>query len=147
MARYQRPGWMTQHIANPLVAFVTERLGRSLRGSRVLAVRGRRSGQWRTVPVNPLELNGRRYLVAPRGETDWVRNLRAAGTGELRLGGKAESFRATELADAEKPPILRAYIDRWRSETGVFFGVSADPSEADLIRIAPDHPVFAIEPV
>src|SRR5689334_17145799 len=106
MARYQRPGWMTQHIGNPLRAFRTDRLGRRLRGSRVLAVRGRSSGQWRTTPVNPLELNGRRYLVAPRGETDWVRNLRAAGTGELRLGGKAEAFRATELPDAEKPPIL-----------------------------------------
>ena len=108
-------------------------------------VRGRRSGQWRTTPVNPLDLDGRRYLVAPRGETEWVRNLRAAGTGELRLGGAVERFRATELADAE-PPILHAYLDRWRGESGAFFGVSANPSDADLIRIAPNHPVFLIQP-
>ncbi|HEU0114972.1 MAG TPA: nitroreductase family deazaflavin-dependent oxidoreductase [Thermomicrobiales bacterium] len=146
MAIYQRPGWLTQRIANPLVAFVTGRLGRSLRGSRVLAVRGRRSGEWRTTPVNPLDLDERRYLVAPRGETEWVRNLRAAGSGELRLGGAVERFQASEVADADKPPILRAYLDRWRSETGTFFGVSADPSEADLVRIAPNHPVFLIHP-
>jgi deazaflavin-dependent oxidoreductase (nitroreductase family) len=146
MATYQRPGWLTQHIVNPLVAFVTGRLGRSLRGSRVLAVRGRRSGQWRTTPVNPLDLDGRRYLVAPRGETEWVRNLRAVGSGELRLGGAVERFRATELPDADKPPILRAYLDRWRSEAGAFFGVSANPSAADLARIAPNHPIFLIQP-
>ncbi|HEU5434733.1 MAG TPA: nitroreductase/quinone reductase family protein [Thermomicrobiales bacterium] len=145
MATYKRPDWLTQHVFNPLVAFVTGRLGRSLRGSRVLAVPGRRSGQWRTTPVNPLDLAGRRYLVAPRGETEWVRNLRAAGTGELRLGGAVERFHATEVADAAKPPILRAYLDRWRGEAGSFFGVSADPSDADLARIAPNHPVFLVQ--
>lgn len=146
MATYQRPGWLTQHIANPLVAFVTGRLGRSLRGSRVLAVRGRRSGAWRSVPVNPLDLDGKRYLVAPRGETEWVRNLRAARGGELRLGRAVEPFRATEVADADKPPILCAYLDHWRSETGAFFHVTANPSDADLARIAPNHPVFLIQP-
>jgi deazaflavin-dependent oxidoreductase (nitroreductase family) len=146
LASYQRPGWLTQHIANPLVAFVTGRLGRSLRGSRVLAVRGRRSGEWRTTPVNPLDLDGKRYLVAPRGETEWVRNLRAAGGGELRIGRAVEPFRASEVADADKPPILRSYLDRWRGETGVFFHVSANPSDADLVRIAPNHPVFEIQP-
>jgi deazaflavin-dependent oxidoreductase (nitroreductase family) len=146
MATDQRPGWLPQRIFNPLVAFVTGRLGRSVRGSRVLAVRGRRSGQWRTTPVNPLDRDGRRSLVAPRGETDWVRNLRAAGTGELRLGGQVERFRATELPDADKPPVLRADLDRWRPETGALFGVSANPSDAELVRIAPRHPVFRIEP-
>lgn len=144
MATYRRPGWLTRRVANPLVAFVTGRLGRSLRGSRVLAVRGRTSGEWRTTPVNPLDLAGQRYLVAPRGETDWVRNLRASGGGELRLGARAEPFRAEELADAAKPPILRAYLERWKSETGVFFGVPADAPDADLVRIAPNHPIFRI---
>ena len=73
---YQRPGWFSQHVFNPLVARLT-RVGISLAGSRVLEVRGRKSGQWRRTPVNPLDFEGARYLVAPRGNTQWVRNLRA----------------------------------------------------------------------
>jgi hypothetical protein len=97
--------------------------------------------------VNLLTLDGRRYLVAPRGHTQWVRNLRAAGGGELLLGRRVEAFRASELPDAEKPRILRAYLKRWKMEVGTFFaGVGADSSEADLARIAPEHPVFRIEP-
>ncbi|HET7094029.1 MAG TPA: nitroreductase family deazaflavin-dependent oxidoreductase [Thermomicrobiales bacterium] len=146
MATYQRPGWLTRRVANPLVAFITTRLGLTPRGSRVLAVRGRRSGQWRTTPVNPLDLDDQRYLVSPRGETEWVRNLRAAGSGELRRRSGVERFRATELTDADKLSILRAYLDRWRPETGAFFHISANPSDADLARIAPNHPVFEIQP-
>jgi hypothetical protein len=79
--------------------------------------------------------------------TQWVRNLRVAGTGELRVGRRTDAFRATELADADKPRILRAYLRRWKAEVGVFFdGVGADSAEADLLRIAPDHPVFRLEP-
>jgi hypothetical protein len=74
-----------------------------------------------------------------------VRNLRVAGTGELRVGKRTEAFTATEVADAEKATILRAYLKRWKAEVGVFFdGVSADSPDADLERIAPDHPVFRI---
>ena len=79
------PGWFTRNVFNRLVAFLT-RQGISVLGSRVLAVKGRTSGQWRTTPVNLLTHDGHRYLVAPRGEAQWVRNLRAAGTGELRVG-------------------------------------------------------------
>lgn len=145
MATYQRPDWLTRHIFNPTVAFITGRLGLSMRGSRVLAVRGRRSGQWRTTPVNPLTLDGRRYLVAPRGVTDWVRNIRAAGGGELRRGAKVEPIRVVEVPDEQKPPILRAYLQHWKWETGKFFAVSSpDASDEELRRIAPDHPVFRI---
>jgi hypothetical protein len=84
--------------------------------------------------------------VAPRGVTQWVRNLRAAGDGELRVGRRTEPFRATEVPDEEKPPILRAYLKRWKAEVGVFFsGVSGDSSEEELRRISPDHPIFRIE--
>src|SRR5262245_17837954 len=102
--RYVRPGRST-NVFNEAVAAMT-RAGISIWGSRILAVRGRKSGEWRTTPVNPLTLNGQRYLVAPRGETQWVRNMRAAGGGELRVGRRAEPFTATELADADKPPVL-----------------------------------------
>ncbi len=143
--RYVQPDLGTR-VFNNAVAALT-RAGISVWGSRVLAVRGRTSGQWRTTPVNPLTLNGERYLVAPRGETQWVRNMRAAGGGELRVGRRAEPFTATELADADKPPVLRAYLKRWKFEVGVFFnGVGADAPEAKLLEIAPGYPVFRISP-
>jgi deazaflavin-dependent oxidoreductase (nitroreductase family) len=144
MAHYQRPDWVTRFLANPTVVLLT-RVGVSLRGSRILAVRGRKSGEWRQTPVNPLNLEGQRYLVAPRGNTQWARNLRASGRGVLRLGRGVERFRAVEVDDTEKPPILRAYLQLWRSEAGKFFDVSGpDAPDDELRRIAPDHPVFRI---
>ena len=146
MAHYQRPDWFTKHVFNRVVAIFTS-LGVSVWGSRVLRVRGRKSGEWRTSPVNLLNFNGQQYLVAPRGHTQWVRNIRISGTGELMLGRRAQPFRAVEIPDDQKVPILRDYLRRWRFEVGMFFGgVSADSSDADLRRIAPDHPVFRVEP-
>jgi deazaflavin-dependent oxidoreductase (nitroreductase family) len=114
-------------------------------GSRTLAVRGRKSGEWRTVPVNLLEHEGVRYLVAPRGHTQWVRNLRAAGEGTLLLGRRRERFAAVEIADAEKEAVLREYLRRWKWEVGQFFdGVGPDSPPGELARIAPDHPVFRL---
>ena len=121
------------------------RAGVSVVGSRILRVRGRTSGEWRETPVNLLTVGETRYLVAPRGETQWVRNLRAAGEGELRVGRRTERFRAVELGDDDKVDVLRAYLKRWKAEVGVFFsGVSADSPEEDVRRIAPDHPVFRL---
>ena len=143
--RYIEPGWFTKHVFNPTVALLT-RLGVSVWGSRELRVRGRTSGEWRTNPVNLLTLDGAEYLVAPRGVTQWVRNLRVAGEGELRVGKRIQTFRAQELPDAEKLPILRAYLKKWKAEVGVFFdGVGGDSPDAELERIAPNHPVFRIE--
>ena len=146
--RYVMPttpfGRLAGRIFNTSVAWLTRR-GLSVWGSRVLYVRGRTSGQWRSNPVNVLTHDGRRYLVAPRGHTQWVRNLRAAGGGELHVGRRAEEFTATELADAEKPDVLRAYLRRWKFEVGVFFdGVDADASDTTLLEIAPGYPVFRI---
>lgn len=120
------------------------RIGLGVAGARVLEVKGRKSGAWRQTPVNPLSFEGERYLVAPRGHTQWVRNLRASGEGRL-AGRRTESFSATELSDEEKPALLRAYLKRWKWEVGAFFdGVGADAPESELRRIAPDHPVFRI---
>jgi deazaflavin-dependent oxidoreductase (nitroreductase family) len=141
---YQRPGRFTKHLVNPAVAGLT-RLGVSLVGSRVLEVRGRKSGEWRSTPVNPLEHEGERYIVAPRGETQWVRNLRVSGEGRLRKGRRTEEFTATELPDEVKLPLLRAYLEKWAWEVGAFFqGVGADAPDEDLRRIAPLHPIFRI---
>ena len=142
---YRKPDWFTRNIFNRAVAALT-RLGISVAGSRVLEVRGRKSGEPRRTPVNLLAFDGNRYLVAPRGHTQWVRNLREAGQGNLLLGRRSESFRASEIADAEKEPILREYLRRWKWEVGQFFGgVSADSPADELARIAPDHPIFRIE--
>ena len=119
----------------------------SVAGSRVLEIRGRKTGQPRRTPVNLLTLEGARYLVAPRGHTQWVRNLRAQGEGRLLLGRRAEQFTASELADDDKPAVLRAYLKRWKWEVGVFFeGVGPDATDDELRRIAPDHPIFRIGP-
>ena len=144
--RYVSPGQFTNKVFNPLVIRLT-RLGISIWGSRVLRVRGRTSGEWRSTAVNLLTHDGDRYLVAPRGQTQWVRNLRAAGTGELHLGRRVETFTAAELGTDEKSPVLRAYLKRWKFEVGMFFdGVDGDSPEAELRRIAPQHPVFRIRP-
>ncbi|MBR8640149.1 nitroreductase family deazaflavin-dependent oxidoreductase [Streptomyces tuirus] len=140
----RKPGWFTVNVFNRLVTWLTRR-GISVWGSRVLAVRGRKSGQWRTTPVNLLTLDGRHYLVAPRGHVQWTRNMRAAGGGELHLGRRVDPFTAAEVADDDKTPILRAYLKRWKAEVGVFFnGVGPDSPDDQLRRIAPDHPVFEI---
>ena len=143
MPHYEQPK-SADKVFNATVAALT-RLGVSVWGSRVLRVKGRKSGLWRSTPVNVLTLDDTRYLVAPRGETEWVRNFRVAREGELVVGRRVERFSAEELGDEDKAPVLRAYLRRWKFEVGRFFdGVSADSSDAELRRIAPEHPVFRI---
>jgi hypothetical protein len=127
-------GWLTAH-------------GIPLAGSRILAVRGRRTGEWRTTPVNPLVVGGRRYLLSPRGHTQWVRNLRVVSTGELRLGRRVETFRASEVADVDKLPILREYLRRWGWEVGQFFeGLDKNATDDQLRAVSPGFPVFEVDP-
>jgi deazaflavin-dependent oxidoreductase (nitroreductase family) len=143
-----KPRYLTPKRADELFGTVVARLtrmGLTVAGSRVLTVRGRTSGEWRTVPVNPMTVDGERYLVAPRGHTQWVRNMRAAGGGELRRGRRAEAFTAVELPDADKPPVLREYLRRWAWEVGRFFeGIDATSSDEELLAVAPGFPVFRI---
>ncbi|MDR7273760.1 nitroreductase/quinone reductase family protein [Catenuloplanes atrovinosus] len=131
---------------NDIAKWLTAR-GVSLLGSRVLAVRGRGSGRTRTVVVNLFTYEGERYLLAPRGHTQWVRNLRAAGEGELRLGARVERFTAVEVADPDKPPLIRRYLRKWAWEVGRFFdGLDKDSPEEELRAAAPGFPVFRIVP-
>jgi deazaflavin-dependent oxidoreductase (nitroreductase family) len=142
---YRAPGRITRSVLNPLVLAAT-RAGLGIWGSRTLEVRGRTSGAVRRTPVNVLELDGRTYLVSARGNGQWVRNVRAAG-GRLTLarGRRREAFVAEELPDEAKPAVLRAYLRKWKMEVGAFFdGVDAGASDAELLRIAPDHPVFRL---
>lgn len=144
--RYVVPDRFTQHVFNPTVQFLTK-CGISVKGSRVLRVRGRKTGEWRSTPVNLLTVDGVRYLVAPRGTTQWVRNLRASGGGELRLGRRTEAFRAVEVADQDKVPMLREYLRKWSWEVGQFFeGIDKNSSDEALGEMAPGFPVFTIRP-
>jgi F420H(2)-dependent quinone reductase len=147
VVHYQKPDWFTHNVFNRVVQGLT-RIGVSVWGSRILRVRGRKSGEWRSHPVNLLTYEGRQYLVAPRGHTQWVRNIRVSGEGELVLGGRTQRFKGIEIPDDQKVSILRDYLKRWKFEVGMFFGgVGPDSSDQELHRIAPDHPVFRVEPL
>ena len=127
--RYLEPSWLISRVVNPLLM----RLG----AVPTLRVQGRKTGLWRSVPVNVLELDGERYLVTPRGETEWVCNLRAAGGGQLQYGRRrTEPFMIVEVPDEEKPRVIAAYLDRWRNQVRSQFEALPDPA---------DHPVFRLE--
>ena len=147
-AHYKAPGWFTRNMFNPTIAGLT-RLGISVWGSRVLEVPGRTSGEPRRTPVNLLTFEDRQYLVSPRGEGQWVRNVRANdGRLDLLVGRHRKHWTAREVADPDKVDVLRAYLKRWKAEVGVFFdGVGPDSSDDELRRIAPRHPVFALTEV
>ncbi|MGW6402955.1 nitroreductase family deazaflavin-dependent oxidoreductase [Streptomyces sp. NPDC055134] len=126
-------GWLARH-------------GVSLMGSAELSVRGRKSGQMQRIPVNPHTYGDAQYIVSARGHSQWVRNMRVAGAGELRVGRKVRTFTATEVPDSEqKTAILRSYLEKWGWEVNQYFqGVTAKSTDEELSAAAPDHPVFLI---
>ncbi|WP_234539136.1 nitroreductase/quinone reductase family protein [Streptomyces shenzhenensis] len=125
-------GWLARH-------------GISFAGSAELSVRGRKSGKMQRVPVNPHTYDGGQYLVSARGNSQWVRNMRVAGGGELRVGRKVQEFTVVELPDAEKLPVLRAYLEKWGWEVKQYFpGVTARSSDDELVAAGADHPVFRV---
>jgi hypothetical protein len=142
---YQRPDWFTRTVFNRLVSGLT-RLGISVRGSRVLEHRGRTSGALHHTPVNLLTVDGTQYLVAPRGETQWVRNVRNADGHIVLILGRTRQLRtATEIPESDRIPILRTYLRRWKFEVGMFFdGVGPDSTDEEFAAIAGRHPVFAL---
>ena len=111
---------------------------------RVLEVRGRKSGRIYSTPVDLLELGGKRYLVAPRGRTQWVRNAEAAGEIVLKRGGTQERFRLRAIADAEKPAILKAYLDSFKAEVQLYFSVRAGSAAAEFATVAGQYPAFEL---
>lgn len=141
--KYTKPGWFTRNVFNPFVG-VLHKLGLSLQGSQTLSVRGRKSGEMRSNPVNPFELNGHTYLLSPRGTTQWVRNMRVAKEGELHSGRKVRHFTAVEVPDEDKLPLMRLYMDKWSWEVKGFLGIDAKASDEEIKRILPDHPAFVL---
>jgi deazaflavin-dependent oxidoreductase (nitroreductase family) len=144
IAPLRRPGIPARSL-NRLVGLLVGRLGMPLAGAWMLRVRGRRSGRWRTAPVCPVALDGRRYLVAPRGETEWARNLRASRACELRRGPVRRRLGAVEVLGAEREEAIVAYIRRYGWLTGRFFDASRPPRPAEVARIAERHPTFRLE--
>jgi deazaflavin-dependent oxidoreductase (nitroreductase family) len=139
------PGWFTINFSNRIMIGLTK-LGISVAGSRALEVTGRKTGEPRRTPVNLLEYDGGRYLVAPRGQTQWVKNIRVNPAAKLLKGRNAEPVTLTEVTGPDRVPLLRAYLEKWKWEVGAFFdGVGPDASDEELAKIAPDHPAFKVE--
>lgn len=147
ISAYRQPPWIMRHVFDPLTLWLVGRLGMDdHNGTRVLEVKGRRSGAWRATPVRLLEQNGQRYLVAMYGETNWVKNLRSQSTGRLRMGSRLTEFRAVELVGEEKLPVLRAYLKLYWTLVAQMTTVSSpDASDEELAKAAARHPVFKLE--
>lgn len=132
-APYRKSGFFNNRIMNPLLT--------ALGLAPALTVRGRTSGRSYTMPVLPLDYEGKQYLVAPRGNTHWARNLRSVRECEVRSGGRKAHFRATEIPVAQRGPLVAAYVEKYGPKYGGFvakeFAALPDPA---------DHPVFLIEP-
>ncbi|MDG9725181.1 MULTISPECIES: nitroreductase family deazaflavin-dependent oxidoreductase [unclassified Streptomyces] len=144
-APYYRKGSPVTVRLNGVIGWLA-RHGVSLAGAAEMSVRGRKSGQMQRIPVNPHVYGDGQYLVSARGHSQWVRNMRAAGGGELRVGRKVRTFTAVELPDEQKLPILRTYLEKWGWEVNQYFqGVTAKSSDEEIVASAADHPVFRIE--
>jgi deazaflavin-dependent oxidoreductase (nitroreductase family) len=113
-------------------------------GTALLQVKGRRSGQIRSTAVTWVEYEGQRYLVSPRGNTEWARNVKAAGGEAVLKHGKSDAVRLEELPVEQRAPIIQAYLKKTARVTKREFGIEPDSSIEEFQRIAPDHPVFRI---
>jgi len=121
-------------------------LGLGFEHTYLLEVRGRKSGKRYSLPVDLLTEDGKQYLVAPRGYTQWVRNAEVAGEVCLRKGRQVRKFRLRALAEAERPPILKAYLDRFRREVQRFFSVPAGSPVEAFVPLAQRYPAFELLP-
>ena len=143
MTVYHKPSGMTKLFNSIFGLFAG--IGLTPKKSVMLEVKGRRSGEPRSVPVNWVEDDGNRYLVSPRGESEWVRNVRADGGRAVLRHGKRESVRLEELPAGERAPIIQAYLKENAMATKQHFGIDPKAGLAEFERIAHLHPVFRIE--
>ncbi|MGA7382540.1 MAG: nitroreductase/quinone reductase family protein [Terriglobales bacterium] len=112
--------------------------------NHLLQVKGRKSGKIYSTPIDLLELNGKRFLVAPRGRTQWVRNAEAAGEVALKKGSSRQRFRLRSVPDIDKPAILKAYLDRFKKEVQRYFPVAAGSPAESFRELAAGYPVFEL---
>jgi deazaflavin-dependent oxidoreductase (nitroreductase family) len=132
-----------EKIFNRVFGFLVG-LGLGFSHNYLLEVRGRKSGKLYSTPVDLLELDGKRYLVAPRGRTQWVRNAEAAGEITLKKGSTRLKFRLRAISDGDKPPILKAYLDSFRREVQTYFPIPADSPAESFAAIAASYPAFEL---
>jgi deazaflavin-dependent oxidoreductase (nitroreductase family) len=121
-------------------------MGLGFRYNYLLQVRGRKSGKLYSTPIDLLEVGGRRYLVAPRGQTQWVRNAEAAGEVELKKGSFHQSFGLRPIVNGDKPPLLKAYLENFKKEVQRYFPIAAGSDVEAFEGIAGDYPVFELLP-
>lgn len=134
-----------ERVFNRIFGFLVG-LGLGYSHNYLLQVRGRKSGKIYSTPINLLELRGKRFLVAPRGRTQWVRNAEAAGQITLKKGRTRHEFRLLPIPDANKPEILKAYLDTFKREVQRYFPVSAGSPPEAFGELAPSYPAFALIP-
>ena len=132
-----------EKIFNRVFGFLVGR-GLGFSYNYLLEVRGRKTGKPYSTPINLLELNGKKYLVAPRGRTQWVRNAEAAGEVTLKKGTKREKFSLRPLTDAQKLPILKAYLDTFRREVQRYFPLPAGSALDSFAAISESYPAFEL---
>lgn len=141
--RYEAPN-RAARAGNAVIRWLAE-LGVSIAGTRALRVRGRKTGKQRSVVINLLTLDGVDYLVSPRGNTQWARNVRAAGVVEMGPRWRRQSVAAAEVDDARKPELLKRYLDRWYWQVkGYVAGLTPESSEEQFRTAAPSIPVFVL---
>jgi deazaflavin-dependent oxidoreductase (nitroreductase family) len=142
MERFERPS-ASERLFNKLFGFLVG-LGLGLSHNFLLEVRGRKTGRLYSTPVDVLVLGGRRYLVAPRGQTGWVRNALASGTVVLKKGRRREELRVRALSADEKPTVLKAYLDRFKLAVQRYFPVPAGAPEAAFEPLVDRYPAFEL---
>src|SRR5947207_10676630 len=140
---YLRPGAVERIFGRVLVALV--RIGLVRGHFYVLEVRGRKSGRTISLPVDPIDLDGRRYLVCARGNANWVRNARAAGEIVLVRALRRRRSAVRDLPPGERPPMLKAYLDRYATEVQRFFPVPKGSAVEAFADLAPRYPVFELQ--
>ncbi|BBX61516.1 hypothetical protein MSAS_06900 [Mycobacterium saskatchewanense] len=141
--RYEEPSRVTR-AANAPIRWLAE-AGIGIAGTRALRVRGRKTGKPRNVVINLLTVDGVDYLVSPRGNTQWARNVRAAGVVEVGPRWRRRRARVSEVDDAAKPELLRRYLARWYWQVkDLVAGLTPDSSDEELRAAAPTMPVFAL---
>jgi deazaflavin-dependent oxidoreductase (nitroreductase family) len=133
----------TERAFNRVFGFLVG-LGLGFSHNYLLQVRGRKSGRLYSTPIDLLELGGKRFLVAPRGRTQWVRNAEAAGEVTLKRGRTQEKFRLRPIPDADKPEILKAYLDNFKREVQRYFPVPAGSPVQAFGELAPSYPAFEL---
>jgi deazaflavin-dependent oxidoreductase (nitroreductase family) len=145
MERFLKPSPVERVFNQVFGALVS--LGGGLAHNYVLQSVGRKSGRTYQTPVNLMEYDGKRWLVAPRGKAQWVHNAEAAGTVTLKKGRRSQRYRVQSVELAQRPPILKHYLEAYAPTVQRYFDVQAGAPESDFLKIAEQHPVFELHAI